>query len=434
MKLKHLRITNYKSLKDIIVEPSLFSVFVGPNASGKSNFTDALEFIGAVYRDGLEAAIALKGGYDNIAYRKIRRSKSSIGFEIQVELTTSEAKRYVHRLSRMYRGNRKDITEPNKIVLVHKFSFNTIGREITSDFEVEYESAEIYLISKDYERSERVFVFRENDEYTFESDSESSWILDMLNSRKKVYADLPFADAINKQELLTSHAMLIGPLISDLSGFLSEISIHRIAPEICREPGVPSPNPNVTASGRNLPAVVDWLSRKHPKLWQGVLHSMRDIVPSIEDIKTDYLHTRTLGLFFKEENTGRYWTSHEVSDGTLQTLALLVALADPRKSIIIIEEPENSVHPWILRGLVEKFKKIGPKRSVLMTTHSLVLIDLVEPSDIFVVSRVNGETNIEKLCEIDPEVEEGWRNGDYRISDYLDTGLVPKAIPGGGVL
>jgi predicted ATPase len=49
MKIKRLYINNYKSLVDFeLAEPNPFSVFVGPNAAGKSNVFEALEFLSLV--------------------------------------------------------------------------------------------------------------------------------------------------------------------------------------------------------------------------------------------------------------------------------------------------------------------------------------------------------------------------------------------------
>lgn len=46
MKIHELRIQGFKSIGDIrLIDPNPFSVFVGPNASGKSNIFEALEFM-----------------------------------------------------------------------------------------------------------------------------------------------------------------------------------------------------------------------------------------------------------------------------------------------------------------------------------------------------------------------------------------------------
>jgi predicted ATPase len=49
MEIKELVIKNYKSIKELnLKNPNSFSVFVGPNAAGKSNIFDALEFYNTI--------------------------------------------------------------------------------------------------------------------------------------------------------------------------------------------------------------------------------------------------------------------------------------------------------------------------------------------------------------------------------------------------
>ena len=69
---------------------------------------------------------------------------------------------------------------------------------------------------------------------------------------------------------------------------------------------------------------------------------MCQLLPGLEKIDVDYTHYRTLGVYFHERSVGRPWTVAEVSDGTIHSLALLVALFDPRSTMLMLEEPENS--------------------------------------------------------------------------------------------
>ena len=64
MKIKRLYINNYKSLVDFeLIDPNPFSVFVGPNAAGKSNVFEALEFLS--YAKDFSFANNLFGGANN---------------------------------------------------------------------------------------------------------------------------------------------------------------------------------------------------------------------------------------------------------------------------------------------------------------------------------------------------------------------------------
>ena len=158
---------------------------------------------------------------------------------------------------------------------------------------------------------------------------------------------------------------------------------------------------------------------------------MQDILQGLNQISLQYLHTKTLGLFFEEEGFGRSWNVDEISDGTIQTLAILAASADPRTSLLLIEEPENSVHPWIVRKLVERLKEVSKTKNVIVTSQSPVLVDSLSPREVWIVARQNGETQIRQLTDLDPSIEEQWKAGKYRLSDFLDSGLVPQVVPGG---
>ena len=44
MKIKEIRINNFRSIKEVVVNPSRFNVLVGQNNHGKSNFFEAVEW------------------------------------------------------------------------------------------------------------------------------------------------------------------------------------------------------------------------------------------------------------------------------------------------------------------------------------------------------------------------------------------------------
>jgi predicted ATPase len=98
-------------------------------------------------------------------------------------------------------------------------------------------------------------------------------------------------------------------------------------------------------------------------------------MPSLESIETDFTHAKTLSLFLKEAGVKRPWTAEDIFDGKIQAIALLAATFDPRIPILIIEEPENSVHPWAIRNFVQAFREASETKQIFLTTHSPILID-----------------------------------------------------------
>jgi len=158
---------------------------------------------------------------------------------------------------------------------------------------------------------------------------------------------------------------------------------------------------------------------------------MIDILPGLNEISARDLHTQTLGLFFNEEGIGRPWNVNEVSDGTVQALALLVAAVDPRTSLLVIDEVESSVHPWILRVIMKQMREVSKLKNVIVTSHSPVLVNLLKPEEIWIAYRKRGATHLKGLMDLDPSVKEGWEEGHFRLSEFLDSGVVDQAVPGG---
>ena len=135
MRLKKLKVTNFKSLKNISFEPSDFTAIVGTNASGKTNFAKAIDFLSQVYKIGLERAILNAGGYENIALRKQRRSKAALEFEIVLEIDKKDL-----REGRSLIRHGIDITT---LEISHKFALVAVGGGIKADFKVIHEDLKI---------------------------------------------------------------------------------------------------------------------------------------------------------------------------------------------------------------------------------------------------------------------------------------------------
>lgn len=77
---------------------------------------------------------------------------------------------------------------------------------------------------------------------------------------------------------------------------------------------------------------------------------------------------------------------YQISDGTLRLLAFIAALF-LGDLVVAFEEPENCIHPWLLKTLIHLCKNIAPCQ-IIITTHSPYLLDKVNPEDILVVEKL----------------------------------------------
>jgi len=75
MAIKKIRISNFKSFKDVETELSKFNVLIGLNESGKSNFIEIFRFLRDIAMYGLSNAIFMQGGVKYLSNVKIGSSR-----------------------------------------------------------------------------------------------------------------------------------------------------------------------------------------------------------------------------------------------------------------------------------------------------------------------------------------------------------------------
>jgi predicted ATPase len=98
----------------------------------------------------------------------------------------------------------------------------------------------------------------------------------------------------------------------------------------------------------------------------------------------------------------------ELSDGTLRYLCLLAALMSPRlPELLVLNEPEQSLHPELLRPLARQIASAATRSQVWVISHARALVDaLTEMGGTPAVELVrdHGETRIEGQGAFDEPV------------------------------
>jgi len=87
MPIRKLTVRNFKSFKNLEVEPDNFTVVIGSNASGKSNFIQAIKFLRDIAKYGLANAVSLQGGVEYLRNTLIGTSEP---FSFRIEYTLDE--------------------------------------------------------------------------------------------------------------------------------------------------------------------------------------------------------------------------------------------------------------------------------------------------------------------------------------------------------
>jgi predicted ATPase len=415
MRIDSLGITGYRSLYDVVVRPEDLTVITGPNNSGKTNLVESIEFLAETYRHGLEVAISRKGGIENIIHRRMARTRRNLAFSVSAVISPSDFKQ-----AGFYVGD----FDAN-IYITHRFGLVPSSQRIDAEFQITRENAEMRRTPQSAPFFE---LERENEEVRVDIHKDRihriRGLSNLMPSDPDFYTHFP----ARMRPTDLAFTRTFSPVETVYAEAIGRIRLYQLVPLEARKPGVPTPNAEISAHGENLPALVWYLRKNDSDEWARVIDAMKRVIPELTDVRTEFTTDRQLALQFVERGVRRPWSAEDVSDGTIQSLGMYSAIFDPRASLIMIEEPENSLHPWIIRNFVDICR--AADRQILLTTHSPILLSYLKPNEICVAWKREGQTQISRLLELDPDVEEMWTSGDTTLAEVIDSGLIVQSVPG----
>ena len=370
--LRRVRIRGYKSIAfcDVTLEP--LTILVGRNASGKSNFVDALAFLRDLSKSGATEAVRLHGGRDALLCRVTTTPSSFVYLEIEANF------------------QRKGESEPWTGSL----------------------AVDVVLPEKDHPRIVRERVRLESADkarytgYTVEDGGRVSWEGD--------YAHVPaFPEWLSPDRLLLG-MYGVTPFLG-LHG-IETLRTYNFNPDAMRRPQKPSPGTFLESDGSNLASVIQttveiekWCVERVKRYLiaiTGGVHFLR-VAPSEGYESLQFAVPQQ----FRGQPSSKVLPVGSASDGTLRAFASLMAvfqqaLPHGYPSLVAIEEPETALHPAAMRALVAAMDEATLRTQILLTTHSPDLLDAVEvkPENVRVVQMIDGQTVIGLVDEASVEI------------------------------
>lgn len=110
------------------------------------------------------------------------------------------------------------------------------------------------------------------------------------------------------------------------------------------------------------------------------------------------------GIYFRFSDNGPAIPASQASDGTLLVLAYLAVAYSPRPPrVLLLEEPENGIHPKRLRdvlGILRDLTEKNDRTQIVMTTHSPYALDLFRPEEVTLcMKQPDGSVSVNPLSE-----------------------------------
>lgn len=164
----------------------------------------------------------------------------------------------------------------------------------------------------------------------------------------------------------------------DLASFFSSVRYLHIVPQLVREPDRSVGRTNDPYGGDFL----EQLARTPEKTRGARLRRIRDVlrvaVPQLKELELTRDIRGTPHVRGKYEHwryQGAWQSEGEFSDGTLRLMGLLWATLDGAGPLLL-EEPELSLHPEVVRFIPQMFARIQRRtgRQVIISTHSTDLL------------------------------------------------------------
>jgi predicted ATPase len=110
------------------------------------------------------------------------------------------------------------------------------------------------------------------------------------------------------------------------------------------------------------------------------------------------------GLYFEFAGVDEPIPARQVSDGVLLVLAYLAVLylPDPPR-FLLVEEPENGIHPRRLQDVLKILRDLATSQSqtqVILTTHSPYAVDLFAPEEVTLCQKqADGTVAVQRLSD-----------------------------------
>jgi predicted ATPase len=118
---------------------------------------------------------------------------------------------------------------------------------------------------------------------------------------------------------------------------------------------------------------------------------------------------------------GRPFRYSGLSAGTWRILQLLTYLVFDKNSCMLLEQPEDSIHPGLLAKVIDILRTYSGRTQLICTTHSPRVMNLVGPKGIRLVTAIDGSTSVESLSDENLKAANGYLRDEGTLAEFLDT-------------
>ncbi len=340
MRLEKIVVSNYKSLKNVTLNLGKFNVLIGPNNSGKTNFLDCLSFLSEFTTGQMNVIQRIRGGYDHIIFGG--NTKENI--EIRTYFASEEGK-FEYNIT----------FEENRII-----------------------SESLYVDKK--------IIANHNDTNVTLFTASGDKI-----DKKNWANNISFFRLLEQKKI----ELAVSPKIIDVFNYFKSWRFYNIIPSLIRRKDDVKHEYDIGADGSKSALVLHTLLSQHLPIFMEVQKTLKSCIKEIDRLLSPTTKNGETYIALKEKWFDNPFDYHQLSDGTLCLIAhLLIIYSPPKKGLITIEEPEDYIHPKLLKTILDIMRAADTQ--TIMITHSPFFIDNIKPEELIIATKKEGQTIFNK--------------------------------------
>lgn len=397
MKITNIEVKNFKSFKEENLKIGDFTILIGANASGKSNAISLIRFLSNIINYGIDDSISLMGGIEYIKNTTANYDEN-IYFKYVLDFRDDH-----FQLGR--RGPEKGGFNLNEILIEFEIKSHKKGGGYSiekNNLNISYSAVENSNSSNPYAMYQLIFTknrqgcFVKKDLLSNEDNFKKIVDDDMkfLNMLKEIYSS---KICNGKKEVYASKIDFLVPGFFDIDNYIKIYDFD--AKKIKSSTSILTAK-SLDEDGSNVANVLKTILKSKDKK-RKFLNLLKDLLPFIEEVQVEVNYDKSISYLIKEKYSNKNYYSNFLSDGTVNIIAIIIALYfGEQKEFVVLEEPERNLHPQILSKLVSMAKEVSKTKQILITTHNPELIKNASIDNVMFTKRtLDGVTKLERISE-----------------------------------